>query len=83
MGFETSSIERNWQELKDWKFENKDLKFKPYNLMDFKLKQPLDEHMVNLVEEENIFRKIHLDHMLTLNFAHPIPDPASALLMKV
>ena len=57
--------------------------FKPYNLLKYAMKQPLDEYTINLFDEEHIFRKIHMDSMLLLNFAHPIPDPNSALLMRV
>ena len=57
--------------------------FKPYNLMEFKAKKPLDETMVAFFEPENIYRKIHMDHMFMLNYAHPVPNPSSALLMKV
>ena len=83
MGFECLSIEENWRELKTIKFKTNDVMFKPYTLMKFKMKKPLDETTANLFDPENIYRKLHMDHMFMLNYAHPIPDPSSALLFKV
>ena len=83
LGREISSIEHNWKAIKNFKFHTKDLCFKPYTLMKFQMKQPLDEYAAELFDEEHIFRKIHMDHMLMRNFAHPIPDPSSAMLFKV
>ena len=83
LGFETCAIERNWMELKNVTFKTEDVVYKPYNLVEFKMKQPLDEFTMNLFDPENIFKKLHMDHMFTLNYAHPIPDPSSAMLLKV
>ena len=56
--------------------------FKPYNLMEFKVWEPLDRQMANVVDEEHIFNLIHMDHSLLLNFAFPVANPNSAILMK-
>ena len=69
-------------ELKNTKFKTDEVVFKPYNLVEFKMKQPLDEFSANLFDPENIFKKLHMDHMFIMNFAHPISDPSSALLLK-
>ena len=83
LGFDTGDIKHNWTKLKNSSIKTEDQYFKPYALMEFKMRQPLDEHCVNLFDESYIFRKIQMDHSFMLNFAHPIPDPNCAMLVKV
>ena len=83
LGFNTDDIVSNWKALKSVKFQTEEVMYKPYTLMEFKMKRPLDQNMAALVDTENIYRKLQLDHMFMMNFAHPIPDPSPALLMKV
>ena len=83
LGFDKEVIQENWSILKSSKIQTEDQYFKPYSLMEFKMKQPLDEHCANLFDESYLFRKIHLDYCFMINFAHPIPDPNCASLFKV
>ena len=78
-----NDIEQNWRKLKSTKFRTNEQDFKPYNLMEIRLFQPLDAQSASLFNEDHIFRKIHLDRSLLLNFAFPIDNPNSALLTKV
>ena len=64
------------------KFQTESQVFKPYNLMEIKVFQPLDAQLANLVDEDAIFRKLQLDYNLLQNFAFPVPDPNTARLTK-
>ena len=83
LGYEVKAIEENWQLLRSIKFKTENQLYKPYNLMEFKLKRVMDENCANLFDQSHIFQKLILDHSFMLSFAYPIPDPNSALLVKV
>ena len=83
LGQDTEIIKENWNKLKSIKFQTESHFFKPYNLMQMKMKSPLDAETAALLNEEHIYQKIQLDHAFMENFAHPIPEPNSAMLIKV
>ena len=83
LGFNTEDIEHNWNKLKNSTIKTEDQYFKPYALMEFKMRLPLDAHCAHLFDESYIYRKIQMDHAFIMNFAHPIADPNCALLLKV
>ena len=83
LGCDVKLIQENWKKLKVIKFQTESQFYKPYNLMEFKMKAPLDANTACLIDEEHIFQKIQLDYAFMQNFAHPIKDPNSAILTKV
>ena len=76
-------IEKNWSLLRRTKYVTNEQAFKPYNLMEFKVWEPLDQQMASLVDEDHIFTLLHMDHALLLNFAFPVANPNTAIITKV
>ena len=83
LGQDTEIIKENWNKMQAIKFQTESQFFKPYSMMKMKMKAPLDAETASLLNEEHIHQKIHLDHAFFRNFAHPIQEPNSAMLIKV
>ena len=83
LGCDTEIIHENWKKLQSIKFQTESQFFKPYSLIKMRMKAPLDAETASLLDEEHIYQKVRLDHAFCLNFAHPIQEPNSAMLIKV
>ena len=76
-------METNWKNIRRTKFKTDEQEFKPFNLMEIRVFQPLHQDLASVVDEEHIYKMIHMDHALLHNFAFPVSNPNTALLMKV